>query len=251
MRKKSVPAASTDSVATVKRPKKNFEFHAVHPEELAEDGTLLCRLTIPGNSTTKKTHQRIIYVKGHPRIIQSEQYLKYEVTCKPYCEAAWKDTGHAPMDFGIAIIFQIFLDRWQLPDATGVMQALGDIIQKWGIIADDAWIHWGDSGEHWFGGVDKINPRVEMTVVRYRHPKEIFRLEQEEAETGRLARKEAREEKAADKAREAIAKATQVSDKPRQKAPSPLQVHESDDMDEVFKLSGVILADDVILTEDL
>lgn len=172
------------------RPKTDFTFHTPSAEESYSDGVLLVQFTIPGRPATKKTHQNLIWVKGHPRIIPSKQYQAYEKLCKEACHAAWADHSRMPMDFGVSIHLRIVLDNWSVGDHTGYMQALGDILQEHGVIANDMWIHWADDGIHWLAAEpDKENPRVEVTIRRFRHPKETFRENKEAMERRRLERK--------------------------------------------------------------
>ena len=167
---------------------KTFVFHVVTPEEEAPDGTLLLELTIPGRAATKKTHQRVVRRGRHTRILPSEQYERYEKHCKPFCEEVWKNQGKEPMDYGIAIKVKVFLDNWVVGDSTGYMQAIGDIIEAHGIIANDLWIHWIDQGTHLIQEPDKQSPRIEIQIFRYRHPKEAYRRQQEETERKRQER---------------------------------------------------------------
>ncbi|MGQ4828152.1 hypothetical protein, partial [Enterococcus faecalis] len=77
----------------------------------------------------------------------------------------------------------------------GYMQAIGDILQKWEVIADDSWIAWLSSEEHWLGEVDKENPRIEIKIVRLYHPKEAFRENKEAAEEKKASKVPAQSKK--------------------------------------------------------
>jgi len=185
-------AKTTKSTTSVPKPKavaKDFVFHIVTPEELLSDNTELLRFTIPGRPATKKTHQQVIYVKGSPRVIPSAQFAKYEKLCKDFCTQAWGDKGKAPMDFGVLIEMRIYLDTWSIGDHVGYMQAIGDILEKHKVIANDKFIHWGDDGIHWFGGIDKDEPRCEIVIKRFRHPYEEYRKDKEISETKKADRK--------------------------------------------------------------
>jgi len=199
-RAKAPTTASSDATPKTKpapKPPKAFVFHTITPEELVPDGTVLCTFTILGRPATKKTHQDVIFVRGSPRIIPSKQYNAYEKLCKATCDAAWVGQGKCPMDYGISIQMRIWLNNWSVGDATGYQQAIGDIIQKYGVIANDSWLHWTDGiGEHWLGGIDKDNPRTELVITRLRHPKELYRAEQEAEELRKQQRKIDRELKA-------------------------------------------------------
>ena len=150
-------------------------YHAIHPEELLPDGELLLSFTIPGQPTTKKTSQRIF--RGI--IMPSVQYCKYETYCESFCKDAWINTGKNPMDFGVSMNMKIYLKNWIVGDCTGYQQSIADILQKFGVLENDSWLHWDWEGQHWFGGVDSENPRVEITIKRFRHPKENYRMQKE------------------------------------------------------------------------
>lgn len=185
-KRRTKSSTSSPKTAKPKTVPKDFSFHTVTAEELLPDGTELLKFTIPGRPATKKTHQQVIYVKGSPRVIPSAQFAKYEKLCKDFCEKAWTKPA---MDFGIAIHMRIYLDTWSIGDHVGYMQAIGDILEKHKVIANDKFIHWSEDGVHWFGGVDKDNPRCEITIARFRHPYEIYRQDKEDAEIKKENRK--------------------------------------------------------------
>jgi hypothetical protein len=155
-------------------------------EEL-EEGTLLLQFTIPGRPSTKKTSQRVVRRGGFTKILPSLLYEKYEKHCKEFCEEAWKNQNYPPIDCGVGIKIKVYLDSWIVGDECGYQQAHGDIIQAHGIIADDMWIHWIDKNEHMIF-YDKENPRIDVEIIRNKHPKEAFRDEQRVKEAKKLAK---------------------------------------------------------------
>ena len=152
------------------------------------DNTLILSFTIPGRPSTKKTSQRVVRRGKFTKILPSALYEKYELHCKEYCEYFWQRFKLNPIDFGIGVKLKVYLDSWIVGDECGYQQANGDIIQKHGIIANDMWIHWLDRDSHMIH-YDKENPRVEVEIFRYRHPKEQFRNEQLEKEAIKEAKK--------------------------------------------------------------
>ena len=164
-------------------------------QEALPDGTLLCHFVIPNRPATKKTHQRIVRRGGFNRILPSKQYEEYEAQSAQYCLDAWKCKGEVPMDFGVNILLRAYMPNWAgMPDQCGILQSLGDIIEKHGVISNDKFIQWMSSNEHWFS-IDKDNPRVELWIYRQRHPYEGYRADQEESETRKRERAQARAEK--------------------------------------------------------
>ena len=165
--------------------------HEIQPEELLPDGELILSFTIPGQPTTKKTSQRIF--RGV--IMPSVRYCNYEKHCEIFCKEAWINQGKTPMNFGVSMNMRVYLKNWVVGDCTGYQQAIADILQKFGILENDSWLHWDWSGSHWLGGIDPQNPRIEIEIKRFRHPKEDYRKKQEEENQKKLERKLAKEEK--------------------------------------------------------
>jgi hypothetical protein len=153
--------------------------HQITEEELFPDNTLICEFTIAEKPATKKNHGIIIHSKGRHVLLPSSQYKKYETLCKPFCEDAWVNKGKLAMNYGVAIYVQVFLDTWSVGDHCGYLQSIGDILEKFKVVENDKWIHWIDGGKHWFGGIDKDNPRVEIKIYRYKHPYEDYREDKE------------------------------------------------------------------------
>jgi hypothetical protein len=164
----------------------------VQQEELAPEGEFLVSFSIPGRPATKKNHQKIVYVMGSPKIVPASNYKEYEKACKAPCKAAWQDTGKEPMDFGVAVVMKVYLPNWSgVGDHNGYMQSIGDILQEHGVIYDDMWIAWESDSTHWFG-IDKDNPRVDLTIYRRRHPYEDYRRDKEETEAKKEAKRAAK-----------------------------------------------------------
>ena len=155
--------------------------------ENLENGELILKFTIPGRPSTKKTSQRIVRRGKFSKILPSVLYEKYELHCQQYCESFWKKHKLDPIDCGISIKLKVYLNTYVIGDECGYAQAHGDIIQKHGIIADDIWIHWLDNGDHMIS-IDKDNPRVEVEIKRFKHPKEDLRNEQRIKEAKKKAK---------------------------------------------------------------
>ena len=199
----------------------------------APDRTLICSFVIPGHPATKKNSNQIIWVKTGrrrlPKVIPSSQYTKYEKHCKEYCYNAWKNQKNTPIDFGIAIRIKVWLSAWRLPDHVGILQSLGDIFQKWNIIADDKYIQWTDYNfdtkdtDMWLAGVDKENPRVEVFIYRYRHTVEHY--------------DDIKAEKAEKIANKSSAKKTATKKTPTKKAPRATSVRAKKTKDPIASIS--------------
>ncbi|MBS1722423.1 MAG: hypothetical protein JSS66_05390 [Armatimonadetes bacterium] len=146
--------------------------------ELTPDGTVLCSFTINAKPVTKKTHSQAVFRKGPARVLPSPQYAYFEKCAERDCREAWELQGYPPMDFGVAVIIRVFTETWQVGDHAGYLQAVGDVLQFWGVLLDDKFIQWQQRpGEHWFGGKDPDNARFEIEVQRMRHPYEEYRAQ--------------------------------------------------------------------------
>lgn len=99
-------------------------------------------------------------------------YERYEKYCKETMEEAWKNLGNDPIPCGVAIKLTITLDNYRMGDEVGYYQAIGDILEKYGVIANDQLIHWTDRGERVVMDPDKENAGVKIEIYRYRHPLE-------------------------------------------------------------------------------
>lgn len=108
---------------------------------------------------TKKNHGQIIYVGGHPRMIPSKQYTQYEKDC-----AAFIPRLDKPIDYPVTVSAYFFKDTRRACDLVNCLQALLDILVKYGVIADDNYnVVFSVDGSR--VGVDKANPRTEVTIT--------------------------------------------------------------------------------------
>lgn len=112
--------------------------------------------TIELPPTTKKNHQEIIYVSGHPRIIQSKQYRKYEK------EAAWY-VPRLSIDRPINVEAVFYMQSRRRVDLVNLLQALCDVMVACGTITDDnAKVIVGFDGSR--VDYDKKRPRTEVRI---------------------------------------------------------------------------------------
>jgi len=133
------------------------------------DGALIAAIMLPVKPRTKKNHSTIIHQGRRHILLPSKQYKDFEQLCKPHIQAAWTQ---APIDFGISIEAAVYLDTKRAGDHCGYLQAIGDMLQAHGVVADDKWITWlVPPNGHWLRW-DKATPRIELTIRRCKHPLE-------------------------------------------------------------------------------
>ena len=179
-------------------------------EELLEDGEVILELIIPGRAATKKNHQDIAWTAEHkPILLPSPQFQRFEKANRELCVNTWYGAGRVPIDYGVAIYCRIFLNSWAgVGDHVGYLQSIGDILEKHKILANDKWIHWNTGmNEHWFGGVDKLNPRTELIIRRFRHPLEFYRQSKIDETLDKVKNKLIREELTKQRQEERLRKA--------------------------------------------
>lgn len=117
--------------------------------------------TIRLNPKTKKNSQKIIRNKrtGSLMIVQNEAYKQYEK------EAGWFLTKRPPTPISQPVNVKCLFYRSSNVrcDLTNLLEAIDDILTKYGIIKDDAFtILVSHDGSRVF--VDKENPRTEITI---------------------------------------------------------------------------------------
>ncbi len=137
-----------------------------------EDGTKILEFFVPGRPATKKTSQRIVRRGRFTKILPSKRFEDYEKGCQELFESVWKNLGHKPMAYGVSIKLTITLNTWVLGDEVGYMQSIGDILEKYEVIANDQLIHWVDNGVHMITMPDKEKPGAKIEIYRFRHPQE-------------------------------------------------------------------------------
>ena len=116
----------------------------------------LTQVTIPGPPRTKKNHTRLIWCGGKPRIMPSEAYLEWEKSGLQTCTIKGPKSLAEPLNVR-ATIYRATLTG----DAVGYYQAIGDFLQKAGVVVDDKWL------VSWDGtrlDKDAASPRVELTL---------------------------------------------------------------------------------------
>lgn len=118
---------------------------------------MVISIVIPGSPITKKNSQQIITTGGRPRLIQSAKYRLYErESLKELLK--W---GNICFDTPVQVKCLYWLPDRRKRDLCNLMAATHDILEKAGIIADDALIYSVD-GSRIMGKDDR--PRVEITI---------------------------------------------------------------------------------------
>ena len=128
---------------------------------------------IYGHPATKKNSS--VLVQGQARLLPSKAYREYEKLFRQQLMRLPQPLPH--FQTGVYVLAKYWLkDKAHWPDITGLMQATADIIsddykviygkrqliKRW-LLSDDRIIKkWGESR---IAGVDRNNPRVEVTIT--------------------------------------------------------------------------------------
>ena len=121
---------------------------------------ILYLATIQLNPKTKKNSQRIVINRktGRPMVMQNEAYKEYEKSCGWFLKKLDK-----PIDTPVNVKCVFYRENNIRCDLTNLLEAIDDILMKYGIIADDNFkIIASHDGSRVF--VDKDNPRTEITI---------------------------------------------------------------------------------------
>ena len=117
---------------------------------------------IPIAPITKKNSQQILRTRqGRPFIAPSARYRQYAM------QAGWalKPRPEKPIDYPVNIRYLFCVPDRRRRDLSNLVEAIDDILQDAGIIADDCYqIVRGHDGTRCV--VDKENPRTEIYIER-------------------------------------------------------------------------------------
>lgn len=114
--------------------------------------------TIPLNPVTKKNSGQIIKVGKYPKLIPSKTYLQYEQDCKCFIKGK-----QLMLNTPVEITCKFYMKTRRKVDLTNLLNAIDDILVKYGVIADDnSNIIVSHDGSRVL--YDKNNPRTEVTI---------------------------------------------------------------------------------------
>ena len=121
---------------------------------------ILYQAMIPLNPKTKKNNQQIV---KNPRtkslmIIQNEAYKRYEKDCGWFLKKP-----SSPISQPVQVRCLFYRDSARRCDLTNLLEAIDDILVKYGILADDNFkVIYSHDGSRVF--IDKEHPRTEIVI---------------------------------------------------------------------------------------
>lgn len=119
------------------------------------------KIVIPLPPRTKKNHSRIITLRNGRKMLRpSKQYEQFEAECVAFL-LKYRDLK---IDYPINLKCIFYKDKNYNSDLVGYIQAIQDILVKYGILADDNdKIIVSLDGSRCY--IDKVNPRIEIEIV--------------------------------------------------------------------------------------
>lgn len=119
------------------------------------------RLVISGRPITKKNSSRVVRNRGRVSVLPSGAYEEYELSA---LRQLLPKRNQCYVGGVVSVTFRYYMqNKRSWPDLVNLLQATSDILTKAGIIDDDKWI--ADYDDSCIVGVDKGNPRVEITII--------------------------------------------------------------------------------------
>ena len=120
----------------------------------------MIRFTIPVEPRTKKNHSQMIWRNGRAVILPSKPYPPYEKDCRPFIPRP----SFAPITGQVNVKATFFMGTRRKVDLVNLMQALLDIMVKYGLIEDDnSRVVVSIDGSR--VAYDKERPRTEVEII--------------------------------------------------------------------------------------
>lgn len=116
-------------------------------------------IIIPIEPVTKKNHSQVVMIKGRPIVLPSKPYQEYEKKCKQYMPKI------ETINYPINLECHFYKGTHRKCDITNLLQAVCDILVKYGVILDDNYSIVA-SVDGTFVDYDKENPRTEIYITK-------------------------------------------------------------------------------------
>lgn len=118
------------------------------------------KIVIPGRPTPKKNNPRIIPPKGNRKmmLLPSARWTDYLKQVEPHL----LPYGNVQFTAPVHVCVEAWLQDARKPDLVNLLQGVGDLLEHYGIVANDRLI------ESWDGsrimGIDRTSPRTEIRI---------------------------------------------------------------------------------------
>jgi Holliday junction resolvase RusA-like endonuclease len=130
---------------------------------------VIWNLVVDGPPASKKNSQQLGYVgkkcpacgRALMRIFPSKDYRNWERSALKQLAPQWHDPPLGSKDQILWVRAVFYLAKRQRPDLTNLEEAVGDLLEKAGVITNDYWIGSWDGSRK---AKDWEEPRVEITI---------------------------------------------------------------------------------------
>jgi Holliday junction resolvase RusA-like endonuclease len=117
------------------------------------------KIIFKGVPPSKKNSKQIFMAGNRPVIMPSKLYKAWHE------EMMWKMKGIKPIKGKVKLSMTLYAKDRRNGDLSNRFESIADLLVDAGVIEDDNWniVH---KVEMIFGGIDKDNPRAEVTITR-------------------------------------------------------------------------------------
>lgn len=126
---------------------------------------LIAHITIPGAPVTKKTSQALVWVgkgpKRRPKIVPSARSKRWEGEVSAALHVLWRRPALTNLVWVRALFYR---PTETTGDLSNYLQALGDALERGGVVANDRLIASWDGSRRL---VDADDPRVEVDLLAF------------------------------------------------------------------------------------
>ena len=126
-------------------------------------------ITLPGDPRSKKNSSRIVKAGNRSMLIPSKPYKEYETACGvPLSVFLLHNADREwPITEPVEVTCTYYMATKRRVDLTNLLEATDDVLQKYGILADDdSDVIVSHDGSRVIKGVGKQNARAEITIRR-------------------------------------------------------------------------------------
>jgi Holliday junction resolvase RusA-like endonuclease len=120
-------------------------------------------LTIHGQPVSKKNSMQLARIRGRYFPVPSKSYRRWTALSKPQIAAQVRGVSGLPIDYPVRLRVLAYRHTKRKIDLSNIYAAVEDMLQKYGVLKDDALVESHD-GSRKFLGVPEDEARVEIEI---------------------------------------------------------------------------------------
>lgn len=124
------------------------------------------KLTILGQTPSKKNAKQIVRVRGRLALISSKRHAEWHKDATKQLEAFILKEHTKLLTQKCEINYMFYCKDLRRRDVSNMLESINDLLVDAGIIEDDDWKHVRIGGAD--ADLDRENPRAEITINAYR-----------------------------------------------------------------------------------